>query len=110
VRAPLVQFGSTMKCPHGAAVMQAPSQSAVRAGGMPILLPQDAASIVGCPFTISDVPHPCVTVQWSGLATKSKLKRQAPLLATSVGVCRSYDGTPQGAVGMSGVQTKVFGQ
>jgi hypothetical protein len=108
--APLVQFGSTMMCPHGAMVLQIPSQSAVLAGGQPVLLPQNAMTIAGCPFVIGIVPHPCVIVQWSGMATESTVQKQAPLLATSVGICQSVDGTPQGVVILSGVQTKVLGQ
>jgi hypothetical protein len=108
--AALVQFGSVMQCPHGAMVLQTPSQSAVLAGGQPVLLAQDAITIVGCPFVIGIVPHPCVTVQWSGLATESTIQQQPPILATSVGICQSIDGSPQGTVILSGVQTKVLGQ
>jgi len=108
--APVVQFGSTMMCPHGATVLQIPSQSVVLAGGQPVLLPQDAISIVGCPFVIGIVPHPCVVVQWTGVATQSTVQGEPPLLASSVGLCQSIDGSPQGVVIMSGVQTKVLGQ
>jgi len=107
--APLVQFGCTMMCPHGATVLQIPSQSAVLAENQPVLMPGDAMTIVGCPFVIGVVPHPCVTVQWSGMAVKTKVRQQAPLLATSVGVCQGPDGAPQGAVIMTGVQTKALG-
>ncbi len=107
--APLVQYGSVMMCPHLAMVQQVPSQSAVLAGGHPILLPQDAATIMGCTFAVGTVPHPCVRVQWSGMATKSALNGHAPLLATSVGLCLSADGTTQGVVALQGVQTKVLG-
>jgi hypothetical protein len=106
---PLVQLGCSMMCPHGATVMQIPSQSSVLADNQPVLLPTDAMTVVGCTFFIGNVPHPCVTVQWSGLATKTTVQQQAPLLATSVGVCQGPDGAPQGTVIMSGVQTKVLG-
>lgn len=108
--ASLVQFGSTMMCPHGAAVLQTPSQSVLLADNQPILLPQDATTIIGCPLNVSGSPHPCVTVQWSGLATQSKIQQTAPLLASSVGLCQSADGTVQGTVIMSGIQTKVSGR
>ncbi|HEX3868476.1 MAG TPA: hypothetical protein VHV78_17050 [Gemmatimonadaceae bacterium] len=108
--APLVQFGSTMMCPHGATVLQIPSQSLVLAGNQPVLLPQDAMTIVGCPFVIGIVPHPCVTVQWTGLATQSTVQHQAPILATSIGLCLGPDSAPQGTVIMSGVQAKALGQ
>jgi hypothetical protein len=90
-------------------VLQIASQSAVTAGGQPVLLPSDVTSIVGCPFFIGTVAHPCVTVQWSGTAMKTQVQQQAPLLATSVGVCQGPDGAPQGTVIISGVQTKVIG-
>jgi hypothetical protein len=106
--APLVQLGSSMMCPHGGTVLQIASQSAVTAGGQPVLLPSDATSVVGCPFFIGTVAHPCVTVQWSGMAMKTQIQQQAPLLATSMGLCQGPDGAPQGTVIMSGVQTKVL--
>jgi len=108
--AALVQNGSTMQCPHGATVLQIPSQTKVTANGQPILLATDAMTIVGCPFVIGTVPHPCVTVQWSGLATKVMVQQQPPLLETSVGICQGPDGAPQGTVLLSGVQTKAMGE
>jgi hypothetical protein len=99
-----------MMCPHGGQVMQIPSQSTVLAGQQPVLLATDAMTVVGCSFVIGTVPHPCVTVQWSALALKSTVQQQAPLLATSVGLCQGPDGAPQGTVIMTGVQTKVLGQ
>jgi len=108
--APLVQFGSTMVCPHGGNVLQIPSQSSVLAGEQPVLLGTDAVTVVGCPFVIGIVPHPCVTVQWTALATQVTVKQQPPLLASSIGLCQGPDGAVQGTVIVSGVQTKALGQ
>lgn len=108
--APLIQLGTTMMCPHGGQVLQIPSQSKVLANEQPVLLPTDAMTVAGCPFVIGIVPHPCVTVQWTAVATKSTVQQQAPLLATSVGLCQGPDGAPQGTVIMTGFQTKVLGQ
>jgi hypothetical protein len=108
--AALVQYGSTMQCPHGATVLQIPSQSVVLAGDQPVLLPQDAMTVVGCTFVVGTVPHPCVTVQWTGLATKVTVQNQAPLLETSIGLCLGPDSAAQGTVLVSGVQTKALGE
>jgi hypothetical protein len=91
-------------------VLQIPSQTKVTANGQAILLATDATTITGCPFVIGVVPHPCVTVQWSGLATKVTIQEQAPLLDSSTGLCQGPDGAPQGTVLLSGVQTKVMAE
>jgi hypothetical protein len=105
--ASLVQFGTTMQCPHGGQVIVVPSQQKVLLGSQPALLAADAASIAGCAFMVGTKPQPCLTVQWQGLATKVKINNQAPLLQTSVGLCKSAEGMVQGTVLMSGVQTKA---
>jgi len=108
--AAILQFGCTMMCPHGGQVMAIPSQSKVLLGGQPALLSSDTFSILGCPFVIGTVPSPCLTVTWTAPATKVQVNGQQPLLETSVGMCNSAAGAPQGTVVVTGVQTKVTAQ
>jgi hypothetical protein len=96
-----------MQCPHGGTVLAIPSQQKVLLQQQPALLPSDAASVVGCPLNISGKPQPCVTVSWTGQATRVQIKGQGPLLQSSVGLCKSAEGAPQGTVLISGAQTKV---
>jgi hypothetical protein len=107
--ASILQQGVTIQCPHGGMVLIVPSQSKVLLNGMPALLPADAAQVVGCVFTVGPKPQPCVSVQWSGEATKVKVTNQAPLLATSVGMCKSAEGVVQGIAIINGAQAKVSG-
>lgn len=94
-------------CPHGGQVQAVPSQAKVLLGGQPALLVSDSMVIVGCPFTVGSKYQPCVTVEWSGAATRVQINGQAPLLQTSIGLCKSVEGAPQGTAVVSGVQTKV---
>ena len=105
--AAILQQGVTIQCPHGAMVTIVPSQSKVALGGAPALLPGDAAQVVGCPFFVGTKPQPCVTVTWTGEATEAKINNQGPLLASSVGQCKSAEGIVQGVALISGAQSKV---
>jgi hypothetical protein len=97
-------------CPHGGQVLATPSQSKVLLGGQPALLVSDPMVILGCPFTVGPKYQPCVTVTWTGPATRVQINGQAPLLQTSVGLCKSAESVPQGNVVMMGVQTKVMAE
>jgi hypothetical protein len=105
--AAILQFGCTLQCPHGAMVLVIPSQQKVLLNSQPALLPPDAASVIGCPLNISGKPQPCVTVTWSGEATRAQVNGQGVLLQSSVGLCKSAEGVVQGTVLISGVQTKA---
>lgn len=106
----LLQSGCVLQCPHGAPVQVVPSQRRVTLGGAPALLVADSYVVVGCPFILGLVPHPCVSVQWVGQATRVAVDGQPVLLDSSVGLCRAADGVVQGTVLISGVQTKASGQ
>jgi hypothetical protein len=106
--APILQAGCTMMCPHGGQVQVVASQSKVTLGGAPALLAGDTTTVAGCVFTVGPKPQPCLTVQWSAPATKVKIANQAPLLKTSIGLCKSAEGIPQGPVQIVSTQTKVL--
>lgn len=108
--APILQFGCTLMCPHGGQVQVVPSQTQVLLGGQAALLATDTFLVVGCPFSVGPKYQPCMTVTWSAPATQIKITGQAPLLETSIGLCKSGEGIPQGTVIMTGVQTKVMAQ
>jgi len=105
--AAVLQQGCVLMCPHGGQVVVIPSQSKVLLGGTPALLPNDAITVAGCPLVVGTKPQPCVTVTWSGAATRAAVDNQGPLLQTSVGLCKSAEGAVQGTVLVSGAQTKV---
>jgi hypothetical protein len=110
VSAPILQFGCTMMCPHGGQVQAVPSQTKVLLEGQPALLVSDTFLILGCPFVIGIVPSPCISVTWTAPAAQVQISGQPPLLQTSLGLCNSPAGAPQGTALISGVQTKVMAQ
>ena len=99
-----------MQCPHGGMVQATPSQSKVALNGQPALLVSDTTLVSGCPFMLGTVPQPCLTVQWSASATKVQINGTAPLLSTSIGICQSAAGAPQGTVLIVSTQTKAGAQ
>jgi hypothetical protein len=99
-------------CPHGGQVSFVPSQSSVLVDDSPALLVSDLATIAGCAFVIGVVPSPCLLVQWiPPTATLRVLVSGTPvLLSTSVGLCLSGPGAPQGPVVLSAYQQRVQAQ
>jgi hypothetical protein len=106
----MLQAGCTMKCPHGGTVQAIPSQSKVLLNGAPVLLVSDLAMVAGCAFTVGPKPQPCLTVQWSAPATRVTINGTAPLLQTSIGLCKSAEGIPQGMVLIVSTQPKASAQ
>lgn len=106
--APILEAGCSMMCPHGGQVQVTASQFKVKLGGKPALLAGDTTTVAGCAFAVGTKPQPCITVQWSMPATKVKIANQAPLLKTSIGLCKSAEGIPQGPVQIVSCQTKVL--
>jgi hypothetical protein len=84
-----------------------PSQNRVKTNGQPVLLMSDTTLVTGCAFTVASKPQPCVTVKWSAAATRVTVAGTAPILSTSIGICQSAEGVPQGTVLIAGVQTKA---
>jgi len=111
--APILDTGCTIQCPHGATAMVTTTNTKVKVGGNFAILVSDTMTISGCPFQIpvgpGTKPSPCMTIQWSNEAQKVKVDGTAVLLQTSMGLCKSAEGLPQGPATMTGVQTKVKG-
>ena len=103
----MLDAATVILCPHGGQVKVAPSVTRARLGGRPPLLSRDRATVVGCGFNVSGSPSPCLTVQWSLAATRVEVDGGAPLLSSSIGICKNAAGAPQGPVKISGYQTRV---
>jgi hypothetical protein len=107
----IIDVGCTIQCPHGgevAVIMSA--NTVVSVGGNLAALATDSMTITGCSFNVSGSPVPCVTIQWSGPATRVSVSAVPVLLEASVGLCLNAAGAPQGTAIVNGVQTQVSGQ
>ena len=89
----LLTVASTMMCPHGGTVAAIPSQTRAAAGA-PIVLGSDTFLVAGCPFNISGVPNPCISVQW--LVTATRVQAGGGVRAQR-GQCRPVPGRHAGS-------------
>jgi hypothetical protein len=106
----LLTLATVMQCPHFGLVQPASQNTRVRAAGAFVLRGTDTFTILGCIFTTpAGTPHPCVTVRWSGEASRSKVVGDAPLTEGSVGQCLAGDQAVQGVVLINGAQPRVAG-
>ena len=105
----LLHVGATVICPHGGQVMTISSNSRVRVSGQPVATLSDTYTIVGCPFTVSSKPQPCVRVQWLAPATRVRVNGQPVILQTSSGICQSAEQVPQGSPIATTTQVRVRG-
>jgi hypothetical protein len=105
----LIDAGATIMCPHGGQVKVVPTATRVTLTGMPPLTVSDTAMVSGCPFNVSGAPSPCLTVQWLAPATRVSAQGAAPLLSSSIGLCKNAAGAPQGTAIVTGFQTRVQG-
>ena len=106
----LIDAGATILCPHGGSVTVVPSVTHVTLSGQPPLLADDDLTIAGCGFNVSGSPSPCMEIQWLDPATAISVESGAPILSSSVGVCKNAAGAPQGAAVVTGFQTRVQGR
>jgi hypothetical protein len=104
---PLLTTASTIMCPHGGQAILLTANARVMAGGAQVLLQSDTHMVVGCPFTIGTKYSPCVKIQWSAGATRASIGGQPPLTQTSVGICRSGEGAPQGVAIIASTQPRA---
>jgi hypothetical protein len=107
--APLLTTSSSAQCPHGGVVSFTTSNTRVRAAGAPVLLETDVHVVAGCAFTIGTKPSPCVRIQWTAASRSFKIGSIAALLQSSVGVCYSAEGAPQGVAIVNSTQSKAKG-
>lgn len=105
----LLTTNSQMMCPHGATVQASTSNSSVSADNGNVLLLSDTMSVSGCPFQIpapsGTIPSPCTTVQWIVGEFMVKVNGTPVLSESSVGLCISDKGIPQGTVSVTNTQS-----
>ena len=106
---PVLTTTSTVLCPHGGRAILATSNARVTAGGAPVLLDTDIHPVVGCAFVVALKPSPCIRIQWVAGAARTRIG-SAPLVTSSIGVCYSPDGAPQGVAIVVNTQPKVSAQ
>jgi hypothetical protein len=104
----LLTASSTMMCPHGGTVTAVPGQTQAIAGA-PVLCSSDSCTIAGCAFNISNVPSPCVTVQWVQAAARVQAGGNPVLNEASVGLCLAATQAPQGTVLIAATQPAAAG-
>lgn len=101
---------STLSCPHGGSVAVSSTNRRVKAGGSYVATAADAWTVTGCPFQIPatpPVPSPCVKVEWLVPDMRAQVNGARTLSESSVGLCLSASGIPQGPVRVSRTQSRV---
>ena len=88
--------GSTVQCPHGGQATLSTPQPLWVAAITPILLETDIHTVAGCTFMIGTKPSPCLRIEWKAGAVKLKVNQTGVLVESSVGLCYSPEGAPQG--------------
>lgn len=106
---PVLTTTSTVQCPHGGRAILTTANARVTGGGAPILLDTDIHPVVGCAFVVALKPSPCIRIQWVAGAARARIGT-APLVASSIGVCYSPEGAPQGVAIVVNTQPKVSAQ
>ena len=95
---------------HGGSAILTTSNSKLMVDNAPALLETDVHSVAGCAFQISGKPSPCIRIQWSGGAAKMKVNGVGVLLQSSIGMCYSPEGAPQGVANIVSTQMKISAQ
>lgn len=101
----LLNSDSVILCPHGGMVSHTPlSGTSYRVDGRFPMLLGDLYQIAGCPF-MSNYGSPCFMVKWVTASNMLIIKSQPALIATSVGLCISAGGIPQGPAIISAIRS-----
>lgn len=106
----LLTIASTIMCPHGGQAILFTANVRATADGAPVLLETDVHPVVGCPFTIGLKYSPCVQIRWSGGAARAGINGVPALVQSSIGLCLSPEGAPQGVATIASTQLKVAAQ
>lgn len=103
---PVLTTTSTVQCPHGGRAILATANARVTAEGAPVLIDTDIHPVVGCAFVVAAKPSPCVRIQWVAGAARVRIG-SASLVQSSIGLCYSPEGAPQGVAIVVNTQSKV---
>jgi len=97
-------------CPHRGTVAIVSSNTRASAGAR-LVTTDDAFTVGGCQFTLpGPTPSPCVSVRWIVPAGRVRVGGAPGLDTSSIGLCLSAAGAPQGRVVVSSTQPSVTGQ
>lgn len=105
----LLHVGMTAICTHSGQIIPMSTNTRVLVSGQPVVLQSDTYNIVGCPFVVSAVYHPCIIVKWLVPSIRVKVNGQPVILQESSGICQSADQSPQGIPTVIQVQVRVKG-
>jgi hypothetical protein len=89
----LLDSASKVLCAHAGNGLASVTNPRVKLSGQPSIVQSNSYSVSGCSFTIGTTPSPCVTAQWTVVATRIKSGGQAFVLEDSQAVC-APNGTP----------------
>ncbi|MEV4869225.1 hypothetical protein ACFWAT_00525 [Streptomyces syringium] len=106
----LLHVNATVTCPHGARATILPAQTRVVVSGNVASSVADLYTVSGCPFTVANVPHPCVTIRWVAPSTRIRINGSPAVLRSSTGLCLAADQAPQGPPNISVVQQRAVGR
>lgn len=107
----ILTTASTIMCPHGGTAIPATSNTSLTVGGAPALLQSDVLAVAGCPFQIpvgtGTKPSPCVRIEWQAGTTRVT---PGVLVQSSVGLCYSPEGAPQGTAVVANASPRASAQ
>ena len=99
---------STVMCMHGGTAILTTMNTRLIVVGMPALLQTDVHAVAGCPFQIpvgvGTKPSPCIRIEWQGGSTQLTIGGVGVLVQTSIGICYSPEGAPQGVAIIAATQ------
>ncbi|HYN86374.1 MAG TPA: hypothetical protein VER32_14085 [Pyrinomonadaceae bacterium] len=97
---------SSVTCMHGGSAILTTTNALVTVKGAPALLQTDVHAVAGCPFQIpvgvGTKPSPCVRVVWLTGTFKLTVGGVGVLTQSSLGLCLSVEGIPQGIAVVGG--------
>lgn len=113
----IVHEQAQMTCPHGGTVTIVGGQARVQMNKQSAATSSGKITVAGCPFQVpigtGTKPQPCVTVQWTNIATRVKAGAMVLLQPTpggsGAGICQSAEQIPQGPPMVSSVQSRAKG-
>jgi len=106
----LLNTSSILMCPHGGTVQVIPGNTRTKAAGDFVLRQSDTYLVVGCPFVVGPMLHPCLQIQWVLPAAQSQVQSDFTLTEESVGLCVAGDQAVQGVALIVFTQPRVVGQ
>jgi hypothetical protein len=106
----LLHVGAIVTCPHGGQATGQPAQSRATASGRPVVTLAHTYTVSACPFTVSGVAQPCLTIRWTSPSGRVQVGGSPSLTLGSVGLCLGPTQAPQGTAIISAVQPRAVAQ